>query len=65
MTHNEAKHFLLQMGNMQSPEQRKFSAQIGEAFGIFLHSMPTQEEFSQYLSGVIITPSMLYHLWNK
>ena len=37
--------------------------QLTEAFKVFLESGPTEKDFREHLSGVILTSTMLYALW--
>ncbi len=60
MNANDAGNLLAYIGKLSVSEQQIRIADINVAFDIFWESDPPRKLFCETLTGVILTPSMLY-----
>jgi hypothetical protein len=61
----EAKAFLKGFQHLSVAEQRKRLDDVNAAFEVFWQSSPAMEEFDDVMSGVILTPKILYRLCRR
>ena len=64
MTLPHSKDFLLSQGVLHVSMQKRNEIKIAEAVRVFVASRPTENEFSKYMDGLIVTSRILYIIVN-
>lgn len=60
MTFDEAKVRIRELAAMTLEEQKARSDEITMVFEVYWRSAPTRREFSQDVSGLLLTPAVLF-----
>lgn len=60
MNFEEAEKRLRELAQMSIIEQRERRNEISETFSVFWASDPSREKFSEVVSGLLLTPAMLW-----